>query len=186
MPCGRTALLRFVAGTAAGLALSLAAPAQAAPAQADSPLEVAVKATYLYKFAAFVEWPSIDSASSDPLQLCVAGDDPFGPVLEQAVRGRRVGAHPVVLVHLDHVDRGAACHILFLAPSRRQSVADALDKVRGAPILTITDGAPDPASRGMVDFVLRDGRVRFRIDDRAADRAKLVVSSKLLSLAVRP
>jgi hypothetical protein len=84
------------------------------------------------------------------------------------------------------VDRGVACHILFLAPSRRQSVAEALDKVRGAAILTITDGAPDSASRGMVDFVLKEGRVRFRIDDRAADRAKLVVSSKLLSLAVRP
>jgi hypothetical protein len=107
-------------------------------------------------------------------------------MLEQAVRGQKVGAHPVVLVHLDHVDRGAACHILFLAPSRRQSVADALDRVRGAPILTITDTAPDSASRGMVDFELRDGHVRFRIDGRAADRAKLVISSKLLSLAVRP
>lgn len=167
-------------------ALCLAVLCLATPARADSPLEVAVKATYLYKFAAFVEWPSVDNAGGEPLQLCVAGDDRFGPVLEQAVRGQRVGAHSIVLVHLDHVDRGVACHILFLAPSRRQSVAEALDKVRGAPILTITDAAPDSASRGMVDFVLREGRVRFRIDDRAADRARLVISSKLLSLAVRP
>lgn len=167
-------------------ALCLAVLGLATPALADSPLEVAVKATYLYKFAAFVEWPSIDNAGGEPLQLCVAGEDRFGPVLAQAVRGQKVGAHPVVLVHLDHVDRGVACHILFLAPSRRQSVAEALEKVRGAPILTVTDAAPDSASRGMVDFVLREGRVRFRIDDRAADRARLVISSKLLSLAVRP
>jgi hypothetical protein len=167
-------------------ALWLAFMGFAAPALADTPLEVAVKATYLYKLAAFVEWPSFGGASGEPLQLCVAGDDPFGPVLEQAVHGQKVGAHPVALIHLERVDRGAPCHILYLAPSRRQSVAEALDKVRGSPVLTITDSAADSASRGMVDFLLKDGRVRFRIDDRAAARARLVVSSKLLSLAVRP
>ncbi len=182
---GRAATLRFVTGAAAalGLCLGLCPPT---PALADSPLEIAVKATDLYKFAAFVEWPSIDNAGGEPLQLCVSGDDPFGAMLDQAVRGQKVGAHPIQLVHLDHVDRGLACQILFLAPSRRQTVAEALDKVRGTPILTITDAAPDSASRGMIDFVLREGHVRFRIDDRAADRARLVVSSKLLSLAVRP
>ena len=58
--------------------------------------------------------------------------------------------------------------------------------MRGAPVLTVTDDAGDPAARGMIDFVLRDGRVRFRIDPRAAERSGLVISSKLLSLAVKP
>ena len=74
----------------------------------------------------------------------------------------------------------------FVAPSPRQAVAEALDKVRGTPVLTVTDDGPDPASRGVIDFVLRDGHIRFRIDGRAAGGDGLAISSKLLSLAVKP
>ena len=70
--------------------------------------------------------------------------------------------------------------------SRRQSPAEALREIRGQPVLTVTDEAGDPNARGMIDFVLREGRVRFRIDPRMAERSGLLISSKLLSLAVKP
>jgi hypothetical protein len=167
----------------AAAALSLQAPR----AQAQSPLETEVKAAYLSKFGAFVEWPAtaFDSPAA-PAQICVAGADPFGVLLDQAVRGQRIAGHPIAVLRMDRVDKGVPCHILFVAPSPRQPVADALDKVRGFPVLTVTDDGPDPASRGVIDFVLRDGRVRFRIDGRAAGGDGLAISSKLLSLAVRP
>ena len=165
----------------------LAHTAAPGAASAQTALEIAVKATDLYKFAAFVEWPaSAFAGPAEPAVLCVAGDDPFGPVLDQAVRGQRIGDRPIVVVRLDRVERGAPCTILFAAPSRRQPPADALDRVRGQPVLTVTDEAADPNARGMIDFVLRDGRVRFRIDPRAAERGGLSISSKLLSLAVKP
>jgi len=161
--------------------------ARAAAAQPATPLETAVKATDLYKFAAFVDWPAAAFAGpGDPAVLCVAGDDPFGPVLDQAVRGQRIGARPITVIRLDRVERGAGCHILFVAPSRRQSLADALDKVRGQPVLTITDSSADPSARGMIDFVLQNSRVRFRINARIAEADGLEISSKLLSLAVKP
>jgi hypothetical protein len=155
----------------------------AAPAFAEGPTEAAVKADYLYKFADFVEWPAAGAAS--PAQLCVAGDDPFGSVLDQAIRGQTIDGKPVVVTRLDRVDKGAPCAILFLAPSHRQPLADALDKLKGTPVLTVTDDAPT-GQRGMIDFVMRDNRVRFRIDPTAAERSGLTISSKLLSLAVKP
>ena len=161
--------------------LARAALAQPAPGA----LELAIKATDLYKFAAFVAWPAAAfTGPADPAVLCVVGDDPFGPVLDQAVRGQKIGARSIVVMRLDRVERGAPCHILFVAPSRRQAVADALDKVRGQPVLTVTDEAN--AARGMIDFVIKDSRVRFRIDARTAEGGGLIISSKLLSLAVKP
>ena len=165
----------------------LALTAALGPASAQTSLEIAVKATDLYKFAAFVDWPaSAFAGPTEPAVLCVTGDDPFGPVLDQVVRGQRVGDRPIEVVRLDRVERGAPCTILFAARSRRQPPAEALDRVRGQPVLTVTDDAGDPNARGMIDFVLRDGRVRFRIDPRAAERSGLSISSKLLSLAVKP
>jgi len=183
MPAARRYAVAWLAAPLALLLLAVAVQ----PVLAQSPLETAVKATDLYKFAAFVEWPpSAFAGPAEPAVLCVAGDDPFGPLLDQAVRGQRIGDRPIVVMRLDRVERGAACTILFAAPSRRQPPAEALDRVRGQPVLTVTDEAGDPAARGMIDFVLRDGRVRFRIDPRAAERSGLVISSKLLSLAVKP
>jgi hypothetical protein len=151
----------------------------------DSSLADAVKAAYLDKLGDFVSWPaSAFSSPADPLHLCVAGTDPFGPLLDQAVEGQRIGGHPILVVRLDHMERGMACQILFVSGSLRQGVADALDKVRGAPVLTVTDGASDAGTRGMVNFVLRDNRVRFEIDEISASQSGLMISSKLLSLAV--
>jgi hypothetical protein len=173
----------WLAAIIAGLLLAVFAT----PAAAESSLELAVKATDLYKFAAFVDWPaSAFSGPTDPAVLCVVGEDPFGAVLDQVVRGQKIGGRAITVMRLDHLDKAGPCNILFAAPSRRQPPAEALDKVKGQPVLTVTDEADDPDARGMIDFVLREGRVRFRIDPHLAERNGLLISSKLLSLAVKP
>jgi hypothetical protein len=153
----------------------------AASARADG-LETAIKATYLYKFAPFVEWPeSAFAGASAPFTLCVVGDDPFGAVLDRAVAGQRVGERSIVVRRMETVQRNTGCQIAYLGGSPAQSVAEALKTLRGAPVLTVADGQGTGA---MIDFALRDQRVRFAIDDAAAADAGLNISSKLLSLAI--
>ena len=139
------------------------------------------------KFGDFVEWPgSTFAGPSDPLRLCVIGADPFGPVLDQASHGQRIGGHPVVLVRLDKIERTPPCQILFAAGSSKQSVADVLDKLRGSPVLTVTDAAADSTARGIINFVAVNDRIRFQIDEVSAMQSGLAISSKLLSLAIKP
>ena len=56
------------------------------------------------------------------------------------------------------------------APSAFASsaVADILAAVRGTPVLTMTDDAHDPQSRGIINFIISGNRVRFEIDQDAA------------------
>jgi hypothetical protein len=56
--------------------------------------------------------------------------------------------------------------------------------VNGAAVLTVTDAAPDDRSRGIIDFVVQNHRVRFTIDDRAAAENGITISSHLFSLAL--
>jgi hypothetical protein len=170
----------------AALSLAVSAGLKASAwAQSDS-LAVEIKATFIDKFGDFVGWPaSTLGAATDPFRLCVVGDNPFGTVLDQTTRGQRIGSHPVLLVRLDKIDKGVPCNILFASGSPRQSVSDALDKVRGSPVLTITDAGP-PTARGIINFVVLGNRVRFQIDEPSAAQNGLAISSKLLSLAVGP
>ena len=182
MTARRTSLgARTWAALAAALALARA-PSGAAYAQFQ---EFQVKAAYLYKFAPFVDWPAAAFPSpASPFVLCVAGEDPFGPMLDRAVAGQKIGTHPVRVRRLAKADKTAGCHILYFGGSKAQQVADGLADVRGAPVLTVTDGALPGEDRGVIHFVVRDRNVRFEIDDSAAARNGLTISSKLLSLAV--
>lgn len=159
---------------AMAVALSATVPVHAQPSQ----LATAVKATYLYKLVPFVEWPAVDAAR--PLTICIVGPDPFGPVLDRAVTGQAYDGRPFTITRLEALEAPAACDVAYAGGSARQ-VAATLRAAEGHPILTVTDGSP---TAGMVDFTLHQGKVRFRIDQAAAEANGLTVSSKLLSLAL--
>jgi hypothetical protein len=166
-------------------ALCLAAALWAGAGRAGPSLEYGIKAAYLSKFAAFVEWPDKTFATADsPINVCVAGADPFGTTLEQVALGQRVGGHPIAVRRLGAIAAASGCQIAFLGGSGEQSVTQALAATHGEAVLTVTDAAADPRDHGIVSFVIVNDRVRFEIDNSAAEQNHVVISSKLLSLAV--
>ena len=166
--------------TAAFTRLGLAAALLAAciPARAQESLEYAVKAAYLVKFAPFVQWPQAPVLGS-PLALCVAGSDPFGVTLDKASMGQP--GRPIVIKRMAVLTPDSGCQVAFVGGA---SAAQSLAAIRGQAVLTVSENAADDSVRGIVNFVVSGGRVRFEIDPKAAERSRLVISSKLMNLAV--
>jgi hypothetical protein len=155
----------------------------AAGAQPIVSSEYAVKAAFLYNFAKFVEWPAgAFPGPGEPVTFCILGEDPFGGKLEQTVEGKTVKGRPVVVLHTG-LDALGRCHILFAGSSERPRFDRILAAVGRRPILTVGDDEPFRQAGGIINFVLRESRVRFQIDRAAAERAGLKVSSQLLELA---
>ncbi len=155
-------------------------------ALASVPLEYAVKAAYLSKFGIFVDWPdSAFETPQSPVVLCVAGTDPFDGTLDRIVQGQRIGNRSIVVKRMKTVSRDSGCEILYAGGSDEQSVDQALEAVQGTGVLTVTDSIPDSHAPGIVEFVVHDNRVRFNIDEAAAQRNGITISSHLLSLALR-
>jgi hypothetical protein len=156
------------------------------PARPQEPsLEYAVEATYLHKFAPYVEWPN--PAAEFPggaFTVCVVGKDPLDGLLDRSVNGQAVAGRPITVRRFAGVTGNPGCAVMYVTGSQAQPIAGTLAAVRGAPVLTVTDGATDPAVKGIINFVIQDDRVRFEIDDRTAAANGLTISSKLLSLAV--
>jgi len=169
---------RKPAGLAAiwGLSLLIAA----SPAWAQGRLECSVKANYLVRFAAFVDWsPRAFATPQSPVVLCVVGRDPFAGSLEAAVRGQTAHGRTLT-VRRPAATALAGCHIVYVG----QGGAAALAAAAGQPgVLAVTDSAAAP-ERGAVHFVLSEGRVRFPIDQRTVARNGLAISSRLLNLAL--
>jgi len=180
----RSARTMLIGAAMAILMLSVARPGWAMLRERRTP-DYVIKANYLYKFVPFVEWPPRAFAGTHaPLVICIVGDDPFGVALDDAVRHRLVNGRPIVVRRMSMITHGTPCHILFVGHSDDQAADDIWRAIAGEPILTVTDYAPGVAG-GIIQFVLYDGRVRFMIDAPKAQASGLLISSKLLDLAVR-
>ncbi|HWI85834.1 MAG TPA: YfiR family protein [Sphingomonas sp.] len=167
-----------------GLGLLCAVSLAGAAAGQSHALENQVKGVFLAKFAAYVMWPPAAlGAPSEPIKLCIIGRDPFGGQLDQIVAGQRVDLHPFLIRRLSGTAAAAGCQIAFLGGTATQGISAMSDALRGKAILTVTDAALG-AERGIVHFTLKDGRVRFYIDDAQAAQANLAISARLLSLAL--
>lgn len=165
---------------AGGLALWLPA---AAPADAGGgSLEWGVKAAYLFKFFAFVEWPpgSLGPPGA-PAPLCVVGEDPFGGAIDEQGAGQKVGDHPIEVRRIRTLTRGSGCRVVYIRKPAGQSVAQALAMAAGEPVLTVTDGA---GGEGVIQFQRVGDKIRFSADLRAAGANGLTLSSRLLAVAV--
>jgi hypothetical protein len=161
-------------------AILLALSIVPAAARAE-PTDTAVKAAFLPRFAKYVTWPpAAVPKGSDPFVLCVIGGDPFGPLLDQAAQSQTVDGRRIVVKRMDSAAGADACQIAFVGGGHAGQLVGAIG---GRPVLTVTDAASS-GERGIIHFTVTGGRVRFFIDQAAASRRGMQISSRLLALAV--
>jgi hypothetical protein len=147
-----------------------------------------VQAVFLFNFAQFVEWPSDAFANAKaPLVIGILGEDPFGSVLDETVRGETVRGRAFKIRRFRRVDDVKDCHILFISKSSGSRLADVLAAVKGRPILTVSNSDDFEEEGGIIRFVIEQSKIRLSIDLEAAQATRLTLSSKLLrSAAILP
>lgn len=173
---------RLVLAAAAATALAgLGGPAGAGT------LEDSVKAAYLVQFLGYVEWPADHFARADaPFVIGVADADGVFDELQQVLPGRRVAGRPLRAHRVEAADALADVHLLFVGRSLTRLRPSWLATLRQRPVLLVTESSDGPALDGAaLNFLLVDGRVRFEASARAAERAGLKLSARLLAVAER-
>jgi hypothetical protein len=155
----------------------------AALQERDAP-EYEIKAAFLYNFATFVDWPSSTFPDEgSPFLVGVLGQDPFGPALEEAFKGKTVHQRRIVVRRSLEMGDLVTCHLLFVCASERERAPMILDFLKGMPMLKVGDFPGFAAIGGCIDFFIEGRKVRFEINPEAPKRVNLKVSSKLLRLA---
>ena len=182
-------------------------------AEDASDREYKVKAAFVYNFLKFVDGGRFIPApekkpgqadSNDVLIVGVVGVPPSRAAFEE-FKGKQVAHRPVVLrwfrgfaesakdkdkdeeiperhPDLDEIRR---CHVLFVCPSETPFLKRLLPHLQDSGILTVGDVPAFLDAGGVINLLIEEKKVRFEINLAAAARAKLVVRSSLLRLAVR-
>jgi hypothetical protein len=153
-------------------------------ALAQSTSEYDLKAAFLYNFSSFVEWPAEAFSENSEFVIGILGEDPFGAAIERTVKGKKIRGLPVTVKRFATIKDFSGANCLFISRSESGSIASIAAMVRSKPVLTVGD-FPGFLSHGVViNFVVRNSKIHFEVNNETAKRANLLISSKLLNLAV--
>jgi len=156
-------------------------------AQNSQPTEYQIKAAFLFNFAKFVEWPpEAFGGASSPLVIGILGDNPFHDDLTRIISHKAVDQHPLVVREYRSLEGLTNCHMLFISNSEKERLPEILALLKGSNVVSVGEMDQFTESGGMIKFALKENKIRFLINNEAAHRAGLKVSSKLLALALRP
>jgi len=146
----------------------------------QQPGEYEVKAAFIYNFPQFVTWPP--NVMGTHINICVIGDDPFGTALD-STEEQTLGNKKMVISRLSEPRHLKECHILFISKTEKKRLSQIFNTLKGTSTLIVGDTEGFAQQGVIINFYLVDYKVRLEINEDAARRANLKISSKLLKLS---
>lgn len=174
--------LAFTFAMAIVAELCTAAAPTAAGLGASRVSEFEVKATFLFNFVKFASWPVAVLPAGAPLEVCVFGSSQVATSLE-SFRGQVVDGHALSVKRVVDPSDLQFCHLVFVSEAESDRAAMALRVTKNLATLTVGEQSDFLTRGGMINFVAEDNRVRFDINQSAAERVNLKISAHLLRLA---
>lgn len=160
-------------------------PPSAAGDAGDTQLD-AVRADHLIRFLNYVNFPGTSvPPPGEPYVIGVAGAEEVFQALGAMLAGRTLHSRPLTRRLISDGDALTGVHLLYLG--RRIDVPNhpLARAARSLPVLLVCEHPEGLASGAVFNFVFVRDQLRFEASLAAADRAGLVVSSRLLALADR-
>lgn len=160
----------------------LAAPEKVVETPALS--EYQIKALFLFNFAKYVDWPAdAFQNESTPIVIGVVGQDSFGDNFQKITTGKSINGRPVLIKHVTNAEEYKTCHILFVSASEKDRLASILDAVKDSAVLTVGETDGFLSEEGIINLTKKANKVRLEINLKAAQKARLQLSSRLLTVA---
>jgi hypothetical protein len=151
------------------------------PASAESvDSKYTLISAYIYNFTQLTTWPS--AAIKDTFNVCVVGSDPFGSNLEP-IQTATVNDEKIKIRHYSADATLTECHIVFVSDSEGGNLRPLLKRLRGEPVLTMSDIPGFSNSGGMVEFKLEGGKIDISVALSEVRVTGLSISKKMLSLS---
>jgi hypothetical protein len=137
---------------------------------------------FMYSFTRYVQWP--DEYNQGDFEIVVLGDSPILSDLKKLSETKKVGDRPIKITRLNASSEIKKCHILFVPADKSAQLSEILTKVGTNSTLVVTE-QPGLATKGSaINFVMKDGRLGFEMNQGVMNKQKLKASSELTRLAI--
>ena len=137
---------------------------------------------FIFSFTRYVQWP--DPYNSGDFEIVVLGDSPLVDELKSIAQAKKVGDRSIKVTKINSVNEIGKCHILFITPAKSSAIGDVLSKVSAKPVLLVTEEPGLGAKGSNINFIIKDGKLNFELNQSAVSKQNLKVSNELSRLAI--
>lgn len=137
---------------------------------------------FMYNFTRYIQWPA-DKQNGD-FVIGVLGDSEVTPSLEKMASTKKVGSQSIKVKEFNSVADINACHMIFIPSGKSGDFEGVKSKLSGNSTLIITEKEGLGKAGSAINFIVKDGKLRFELNKDAAENAHLKISGDLAKLAI--
>src|SRR5688500_14444681 len=137
---------------------------------------------FIFSFTRYIQWP--DTYNGGDFEIMVLGDSPIVDELKAMAAAKKVGDRNINVTKINSASEIRKCNILIVPAAKSPEIAEVLGKVTTQSILVITEEPGLGAKGSNVNFITKDGKLAFELNQNAASRQGLKISNELSRLAI--
>lgn len=139
-------------------------------------------AVYMYQFIKYIKWP--ENAESGDFVIGVLGESPATEHLQKMANTKKAGSRNIVLKKFNSPSEVKETHMLFIGKGVTSDMASIIKHTQNTNTLLVTEEEGFGLEGSNINFVVRNGRLVFELNQNAMERENLKVSTELAKLAI--
>lgn len=139
---------------------------------------------FIYNFTKYIKWP--DTYNEGRFLIGVLGNsDIYGSLQTMAGTKKKTGTGAAIeVMKYGTFEDMDDCNILFISADAIENLTAIEEATANKPVLIITD-TPGMANQGsVINFVEKDGKIKFELNQAKAESRNLIISGSLSNLAI--
>jgi len=137
---------------------------------------------FIFSFTRYIQWP--EAYNGGDFEILVLGDSPIVDELKSMAQVKKVGDRTIKVTKINNVSEIRKCNILFIPAAKSPQIAEVLAKITTQSILVVSEEQGLGAKGSNVNFVTKDGKLAFELNQGATTKQGLKVSNELSRLAI--
>jgi hypothetical protein len=138
---------------------------------------------FIYSFTRYIQWP--EAYTTGDFQILVYGESPIIEELNTMAQAKKMGDSRTIKVSkINGLSEIRKCNILFVPSGKSNELEGILAKVSSQPILVITEEPGTGQKGSCINFITKDGKLAFELNQSALNKQNLKVSNELAKLAI--
>ena len=138
---------------------------------------------FIYNFAKYIKWPG--DFNDGKFVIGILGDSEITNDLESMVAIKKeIHGLQMEVKKIKSLDEMVSCNLLFVTDKFCDNISDVQNALNGIPTLIVTDKTGMAEQGAAINFIEKDGKIRFELNQAGAEGLGLKIANSLSSLAI--
>ncbi|MGM0375487.1 MAG: YfiR family protein [Bacteroidota bacterium] len=137
---------------------------------------------YLQNFTRYIEWP--EEKRTNNFVIETLGHVSVYEKLKERFDGKEIYNQPVTIRNFKDAEEIGEPHIMFVGHWQSQQMPEVMDKLEGQATLIVTEKEGMIDEGAAINFVIKEGKIKFEFKKNHARERGLSVNSRLEQLGI--